>query len=210
MALFNNKHRVETTRLHNWDYGSSAHYFITICTKNKAHFFGLIRNDEIILSPLGDIVHNEWLQTPVIRPDMNLTLGEFAIMPNHFHAIISIGDNKFNSPPRRDGMHPVSTDTVSTDPVSTDPASKQQGLTQPDSIAHDLTKNRFGTQSKNLSSIIRGFKSSVTIKAKKTVPDFGWQERFYDHIIRNDESYNRISRYIIDNPANWKNDKLYS
>jgi putative transposase len=31
-----------------------------------------------------------------MRPDMNLQMGEFVIMPNHFHAIIIIGENEYN------------------------------------------------------------------------------------------------------------------
>lgn len=70
------------------------------------------------LNELGKIAEQEWLKTPSIRPDMNLELGEFIVMPNHFHGIIYIGNNKYNSPhqddgdDRRDGrdaMHDVST-----------------------------------------------------------------------------------------------------
>ncbi len=39
--------------------------------------------------------------------------------------------------------------------------------------------------------------------------NFEWQSRFYDHIIRNDESFERIQNYIITNPINWEKDKLY-
>ena len=99
MALFKNKYRVETTRLKNWDYGNEAAYFITICTKHREHFFGEIRNEEMTLNDIGNIVRNEWQQTPRIRPDMNLTLDEFTVMPNHFHAIIFIGQNQFNGQP---------------------------------------------------------------------------------------------------------------
>jgi hypothetical protein len=34
-------------------------------------------------------------------------------------------------------------------------------------------------------------------------PGFGWQPRFYDHIIRNDASLRRIRAYITNNPRNW-------
>jgi hypothetical protein len=33
-----------------------------------------------------------------------------------------------------------------------------------------------------------------------------WQSRFYDHIIRDDKSFQRISDYIINNPAKWQED----
>jgi hypothetical protein len=98
-------------------------------------------------------------------------------MPNHFHAIICIGKNRYNGPHCRDAMHCVST---------------------------------FGPQSKNLGSIIRGFKSSVTIQARQIHPDFVWQERYNDHIIRNHKSYVQIQHYIINNVGNWEKDKLYS
>ena len=69
--------------------------------------------------------------------------------------------------------------------------------------------NKFGPQSKNLASIIRGFKSAVTTNARKIHADFAWQFRFHDHIIRNTDEFNRIQTYITNNPQNWDNDKFY-
>ena len=178
MSLFNNKYRIESVRFKDWDYSASAPYFITVCTKDKAHFFGEIQNDEMILNDFGRIVEYEWLQTPILRPDMNLTLDEFVIIPNHFHGIICIGENEYNKHPHTEDM----------------PGGKSNGLMP---------------QSKNLASIMRGFKSSVTIKIRKTDAGFRWQGRYHDHIIRNNESYEQIRRYIYNNPVNWKNDKFY-
>ena len=42
-------------------------------------------------SELGKIAETEWIKTVELRPDMNLELGEFVIMPNHMHGIILIG-----------------------------------------------------------------------------------------------------------------------
>src|SRR5665647_439888 len=97
MDTFKNKYRIPSARLQNWDYGSPGLYFITICTKNREHFFGEIIDDEMIVNKLGLITNSEWEKTPQIRPDMNLELGEFVVMPNHFHGIVMIGENKFNS-----------------------------------------------------------------------------------------------------------------
>ena len=182
MEKYKNKYRTQSARLQNWDYGWNGAYFITVCTKNREHYFGKIINGEMQLNETGKIVETEWLKTFEIRVDMNLKMGEYVIMPNHFHAIIIIGENKYNIQ-GRDAMHRVSTNTA---------------------------KNKFGSQSKNLASIIRGFKSSVTTFVRKTENlDFGWQPRFYDHIIRNEELFYKISEYIINNPMNWENDKLY-
>jgi hypothetical protein len=71
-------------------------------------------------------------------------------------------------------------------------------------------KNKFTPQSKNLSSIIRGFKSAVTTYARKNSIEFDWQTRFHDHIIRSNDAYQRISNYIINNPRKWQQDKFFN
>lgn len=36
-----------------------------------------------------------------------------------------------------------------------------------------------------------------------------WQPRYYDHVVRNREEYDRILNYILTNPAKWTEDKYY-
>jgi hypothetical protein len=81
---FRNKYRIASARLQTWDYSSNAAYFITLCTRNRKHFFGTIANGEMQLNAIGKIVETEWINTPAIRPYMNLELDEFVVMPNHF------------------------------------------------------------------------------------------------------------------------------
>ena len=169
---FKNKYRIASARLRNWDYGWAGAYFVTICTKNRVCFFGDVVNGDMKLWPIGVVAKNEWLKTFEMRPDMNLQMGEYVVMPNHFHAIIIIGRNEYNMRRNR-------------------PPEPQ---------------NKFGVQSKNLASVIRGFKIGVTRNARRINPDFAWQSRFHDHIIRDEKSYNNIARYILDNPAKWEND----
>lgn len=91
MDKFQNKYRIPSARASFWDYGCSASYFVTICTYNQISYFGDIVDGEMVLSDIGGIVNTEWLKTFDMRPDMNLWMGEYVIMPNHFHAIIYIG-----------------------------------------------------------------------------------------------------------------------
>ena len=35
-----------------------------------------------------------------------------------------------------------------------------------------------------------------------------WQRNYYEHIIRDEQSFNRISDYIKNNPENWQHDKF--
>ena len=206
---YQNKYRIPSARLQNWDYGANGAYFITICTHNREHYFGEIINGEMILNELGRIVETEWMKTIEIRPDMNLEFGEFVVMPNHFHAIIIIGKNEYNTQCdaqrttyRRDAhctdaMHRVST---------IHNAQRTDAMHRVSTIE---SINKFGPQSKNLASIIRGFKSAVTTNARKIHADFAWQFRFHDHIIRNTDEFNRIQTYIANNPQNWDNDKFH-
>jgi putative transposase len=67
-------------------------------------------------------------------------------------------------------------------------------------------KNKFGPQSQNLASIIRGFKIGITKYARINGIDFYWQQRYYDHIIRNEIELERIRKYILENPSHWSSD----
>jgi hypothetical protein len=62
----------------------------------------------------------------------------------------------------------------------------------------------------NVSHVIKWYKGRVTFESRKIHAGFAWQTRFHDHIIRNNSEFQRIARYITDNPANWKGDKVYN
>jgi hypothetical protein len=144
------------------------------------------------LSEIGKIVEAEWLKTFEMRPDMNLYMDEYVVMPNHFHAVIGIGANQYNT-----------VNTINTvDTIETQRIASLQLVSSPQSPS---TSNQFGPQSKNLASIIRGFKIGVTKSARAIHADFAWQSRFHDHIIRN----SKIIGYIINNPLNWAEDTCY-
>jgi putative transposase len=91
-----NKYRNRTNRLPRFDYGSSNTYSITLIVQNRKKAFGQIVNEKMDLSEIGKIAHQEWLKTYEIRKSMNLRQGEFVVMPDHFHAVISIGTNEHN------------------------------------------------------------------------------------------------------------------
>ena len=37
-----------------------------------------------------------------------------------------------------------------------------------------------------------------------------WQRGYHDHVIRGQEDYDEIAKYICENPIRWESDKLYS
>jgi len=85
---FQNKYLISSARLKNWDYGSNAIYFVTICTQNREHYFGEIANGKMQLSETGKIAQRFWFEIPNHFPFVKL--GEFVVMPNHLHGIIII------------------------------------------------------------------------------------------------------------------------
>jgi REP element-mobilizing transposase RayT len=65
-------------------------------------------------------------------------------------------------------------------------------------------ENQFGPQSRNLASVLRGFKSAVTTYARHHKMDFQWQARFHERIIRSQSELERIQKYIATNPSRWE------
>jgi putative transposase len=72
-----------------------------------------------------------------------------------------------------------------------------------------LRANRFGPQSQNLASIVRGYKIGVTKFARQNNLPFAWQSRYHDHVIRNTDEHERIREYIRSNPQHWVEDTFY-
>ncbi len=126
-------------------------------------------------------------------------------MPNHVHGIVIIR--------KKEGQQGNYIENVGTQNVGTQNfASLHINVLDDEDLKIDKSKprNKFGPQSQNLASIIRGYKVGVTKNARKIFPDFEWQSRYHDHIIRDNKSYEKISEYINSNPANWDSDKFHS
>jgi REP element-mobilizing transposase RayT len=63
-------------------------------------------------------------------------------------------------------------------------------------------RQEFKSPSKTIGSIIRGYKIGVTKWFhSNTEIDIVWQRNYYEHIIRDRESYQTISSYIFNNPV---------
>lgn len=187
-----------------YDYSRAGLYFITICCQNRACLFGKIANGKMNLNEYGQIAYNEWLKTTEIRK--NVELDVFVIMPNHIHGIVrllgndDIGRGELHSP--NDNTTPNTNTAPNT---NTTPNDNISGINKGGECNSPLR----GT-SNTIGAIVRGYKSSVT--KQLNVFNIGchvWQRNYYEHIIRNIQSYQNISNYIINNPAKWKDDKFF-
>lgn len=186
----------------NWHKYNGGEYFVTICTKDRIHYFGEIADGKIHLTDIGEYLKTQIENTETIRGG-DVTIPLYTIMPNHIHLIVVL--HYSNNPSRS-----ICRDTprVSDNHVR---------MKQPDDIARTDAVQRtdavrpygcnFGIQTKNLGSVIRGIKSAVTRYANGNNIPFAWQERYNDHIIRNQLEMNRIADYIENNPLIWHRDR---
>lgn len=70
-------------------------------------------------------------------------------------------------------------------------------------------ENKFGPQSNNLPSIIRGYKAAIKKYAIINNIKFEWQERYYDHIIKSEKGLENIRKYINENILKWTLDENF-
>ena len=175
-------HHRESMRLKNYDYSQDGYYFTTICAKNKIECFGEIIDGKMVLNECGKIVEKCWYDLP--NHYHNCRLDEFIIMPNHNHGIVIIDNGVVET-----GLKPIRMDKSV--------------------VGMGLKPIPTGVKRYSLSEIIRAFKTFSSRKINEQNPNliFRWQLRFYDHIIRNEKSLDKIREYIVNNPLKWELDR---
>jgi REP element-mobilizing transposase RayT len=172
------QHR-RSIRLKGFDYAEASAYFVTIVTQNRSSVFGEIIEGQMQLNPAGEAMARWWLELP--RKFSTIETDEFIVMPNHCHGIIVITGS------------PVGAD------LRVGPPNIRKG-------AHAGAP---------LQKIMQWFKTMTTNEYMRGVTTLGWssfpgrlwQRSFYDHVIRDEDSLNRIRQYILDNPPRWEFDR---
>jgi len=86
MAYDKMRHHRRSIRWKKWNYAKQGAYFITICSRDREYLFGEIFDGVMVLSEIGQIVENTWLE--LTRRYSSIKLGEYQVMPNHFHALL--------------------------------------------------------------------------------------------------------------------------
>lgn len=207
-----NKYHRKSIRLQGYDYSQAGLYFITICCQDRACLFGEIVDGEMICKDTGNIANQCWLDIPNHFP--NMVLHEYVVMPNHIHGIVEIiGTDNVGAK----NISPYNNVMANDDSPNNDDVGTKNILPNNNVMANDdgIGANGYsplppnGT-SKTIGSMVRGFKIGVTkwIRQNTNVYDV-WQRNYYEHIIRNEQFYHRISEYIINNPKKWNEDKFY-
>ncbi len=195
MTLFKRRYRIETARLRGWNYGGAGWYFVTICTRNRQTFFGVVENGVVRLSPIGEIARDYWAQIPH-HMTANVAIDAFVVMPNHIHGIVAILESP-NANVETLQCNVAVVETLHCNVSTTAPAARDP----------DNPVARISPRAGSLGAIIRSYKSAVSYWCHHNgYAGFGWQARFYDRIIRNERALRIVRRYIARNPAKWKYD----
>jgi len=185
------KHHRRSIRLNGYDYTHPGAYFVTLCTHDRGWLFGDIMHEQMRLNAWGEIVQKCWLDIPAHFP--HVSLDAFVVMPNHFHGIIIIKDSV-----RAQHVAPL-----------LPPASQQSPAPLPPPSGVTATNVAPGS----LGAVVRAFKSAVTkhINRQRDTPAAPvWHRNYYEHIIRDENSFNTIRLYVETNPAQWMQDSLYN
>lgn len=202
MSFNPENHHRRSVRLKNYDYSQPGSYFITICTNDRKKLFGDIEttsidraglepapteNSHVKLNNYGEIVLQTWQD--LVKHNNGIKLGEFVIMPNHIHGII----------------HIIDSETEWDDFTPSNFKFRDVGAGSKPALNHYEKRT-------SLSEVIRQFKTFSTRKINRLWKTPGvsiWQRDYFEHIIRDQKSYDQIVEYIQNNPLMWKKDKLF-
>jgi len=177
MRYDSEKHYRRSIRLRCYDYGQAGAYFVTMCTQYRDYLVDAVADDEMRLNDAGRMSEEWWFE--LNREFTTVETDEFVVMPNHFYGIVTIADANVGA-------------DLCVGPV--------------------LEGAHAGAP---LPTVVRWFKTMTTngyvrgVKTQGWAPFRGklWQRNYYEHIIRNDNSLNRIRQYILDNPSRWAFDR---
>jgi putative transposase len=185
-------HHRRSIRLKGYDYSQNGYYFITICTHGRRCLFGEIKKDRMVLNDSGKMIVNWWneLQNKYAIVEID----KCVIMPNHCHGIVNI----INSVGANLRVRPdlcVCPDNNNGEPVCS-PKPMVRPITEMIKWFKTMTTNEY----------IRNVKQNHWQSFDGKL----WQRNYYEQIIRDEISLRHVREYIINNPCQWRQDKLFT
>jgi putative transposase len=190
-------HHRKSIRLKGYNYSNEGLYFITICCKDNLCLFGKIMDSEMKLNDAGRMIAKWYKELEHKFPEIKCL--ESIVMPNHFHCIIEI----------------VGADLRVCPNEIADLSDCPNKNTTLDVKNKNIEGEHIGSP---LHRVVQWFKTMSTNEYIRGVKTLGWQtfngklwqRNYFEHIIRNESSYQKISNYINNNPSKWEEDKFFT
>jgi putative transposase len=217
-------HNRKSIRLKGYDYSQAGLYFVTICCQNRTHFYGRIENNIMQLNDAGKMIEKWYAELENKFPDIKCQ--QMVVMPNHFHCIIenvgadlSVRPNTNNDDDNNKISNEPILGGISNKPI----LGRISGEPILGRISGEPTLGRISGEpilgehiGSPLRRVVQWFKTMTTNEYIRNVKSNDWkrfdrklwQRNYWEHIIRNEKSYYRISEYIKSNPQRWKDDML--
>jgi putative transposase len=197
-------------RLRGYDYSQPGAYFVTVCTYRKQMLFGEIINERMDLNGFAKIVEACWLSLPDHFD--YVILDEFLIMPNHFHAILFISTTTARVNGVMGAKHASPEGDLRVAPTKSVARIARGSVTPVTGLygEGDPWVAPTGPRPRSLAAVIGSFKSAVTRQVHAAGHCLGsslWQRTYYEHVVRDEASSNRIREYISPNPVRWELDR---
>ncbi len=235
-GYYQNKYRIDSARLPHWDYSADGYYFITICTKDRVNYFGEVAHERVNLSECGRIIDEYWQEIPrhffavyldkfIVMPDhmhgiiiINKNKKINDASPFIGFQDISGKDGAMPEKPiltnrsGRDGAMPEK--PILTNRSGRDGAMPEKSISTNRSGRDGAMPRLYNGTKKivlpipgSLPVIVGSFKSITAKLIHQCNPDFNWQTRYYDRIIKNETELFNVRQYIKNNPLNWEIDR---
>jgi REP element-mobilizing transposase RayT len=192
------KHHRRSIRLKGYDYASPGAYFVTICVQNQECILGEVVDGEMRLNTYGRTVDEFWCQVPVHFA--HVSVNAHVTMPNHIHAIITIHDTRRGAVSAPDVATPDA--SVSTNIEIPREGGETPPLQPPRSTIARLT----------LGQVVAYYKYQTTKIINQMHDTSGarfWQRNYWEHIIRDENAFQRIYQYVQSNAALWEKDQYH-
>ncbi len=197
------RHHRRSIRLRGYDYTQAGAYYVTIVCQDRACLFGEIVDGTMQLNDAGRMVQRVWDEIPLYYPGVDVDA--CCIMPNHLHGVVVLFVPDIRTVDDV-GAGPRTCPDPHAPPPPGQPTPGQPTPGQPQGVAPTM---RF-----SLPDVVHRFKTMTTKRYTDGVKQLGWlpyngrvwQRNYFEHIVRNERTLQRIRDYIDANPAMWADD----
>ena len=200
-------------RLRGFDYSRPGYYFVTICVNHRRRLLGSQRGESIALSPAGEMVERVWYD--LARRYVGVEVDEFVVMPDHVHGLLKLVPQDLDGFGSRSGRAPApAPDTAISAAENNGPAGRPVPV-GPDTDGWSVPQGRARGPAPataiidSLSDAVHRFKSFTTAEYRRGMVEAGWppvvrrfwQRNYWESIVWDTSSLDRIRSYIRNNPS---------